>query len=82
MLIMSCSERKWKEKLKDWSFQKYLPPDSMLVIVAKADKRKLHEGKETVFFLHGAKIASTRIETSKKRKITKAMDMTSPNACK
>jgi hypothetical protein len=54
----------------------------MLVIVAKADKRKLHEGKETVFFLHGAKIASTRIETSKKRKITKAMDMTSPNACK
>ena len=82
MPIMPCSERKWKEKLKEWSFEKYLPADSMKVIVAKANKRKLDEGKETVFFHHGVKVASTRIETFKKRKVTKDVDVDSPNAGK
>ena len=54
----------------------------MKVIVAKADKRKLDEGKETVFFHHGVKVASTRIENFKKRKVTKDVDVASPNAGK
>ena len=82
MLTKSYSERKWKEKLKEWGFEKYLSANSMKVIVAKSDKRKLDEGKETVFYHHGAKITSARIETFKKRKATEDMDVVWSNAGK
>jgi hypothetical protein len=73
-----CSERKWKEKLKEWKFEKNIAAADMRVLIAKGEKRKRDEGKKTKFFHSGTEIKPERFENFKKRKNTKYMDVASP----
>ncbi|KAE9382026.1 hypothetical protein N431DRAFT_322170, partial [Stipitochalara longipes BDJ] len=63
-----ASVRKWKEKLKEWNFDKNISASDMSIIVSKAEKRAREEGKETAFFHGGAQITRERIEQFKRRK--------------
>ncbi|ESZ90222.1 hypothetical protein SBOR_9392 [Sclerotinia borealis F-4128] len=75
----TASLRKWKDKLKEWTYDKYLGKDAMKVIVAKQQKRKA-EGKDTVF-VHGAEeIKAERIEDFKRRKLIREENIASPSA--
>ena len=60
------SERKWKEKVKEWGFEKNVPTRDMNFIVAKAEKRKA-EGKETIFYRNGTQFDESTIEQFKKK---------------
>ncbi|KAJ8060702.1 hypothetical protein OCU04_011007 [Sclerotinia nivalis] len=74
-----ASKRKWKDKLKEWHYDKYLSKDEMKIIVAKKEKRKA-EGKESTF-MHGAtEIPAERIESFKRRKVVKMESTASPYA--
>ncbi|KAG0649866.1 hypothetical protein D0Z07_3656 [Hyphodiscus hymeniophilus] len=78
-----ASPRKWKEKLEEWKFEKYLSAQSMSTIVAKAQERADKEGKETVFFHRKNQISEERIETFKKRKTAEgSWVVTSPKSGK
>ena len=73
------SERKWKLKLKEWGFEKYLSTTAMKILVAKAERRALVEKKDTVF-LHGKReIATERIELFKTRKCFREGPVASPS---
>ena len=74
------SERKWKDKLKEWKFEKNISATDMKVLVAKCGKRKRDEGKDTTFFHLGMEIPSEKLENFKKRKSTKTMEVVSPIA--
>ncbi|PQE32582.1 hypothetical protein CJF32_00004115 [Rutstroemia sp. NJR-2017a WRK4] len=71
--------RKWKDKLKEWKFDKNLSIKDMQVVVAKQQKRA-REGKDTVFIHGSAEITSERIENFKRRKVSKMPDAVSPSA--
>ncbi|KAE9378333.1 hypothetical protein N431DRAFT_399930, partial [Stipitochalara longipes BDJ] len=73
-----ASERKWKEKLKEWRFDKNISATDMNFLVAKAEKRLHDEGKETVFFSGISQITRERIEQFKRRKISRELDKVSP----
>jgi hypothetical protein len=75
------STRKWKDKLKEWKFDKNLNISDMNIVVAKQQKRA-REGKDTVFMHGSIEMTSERIETFKRRKITKVTDAVSPSAGK
>ncbi|TVY25108.1 hypothetical protein LHYA1_G005969 [Lachnellula hyalina] len=51
-----ASVRKWKNKLKDWGFDKNIPAQDMQILVAKAEKRARDDGKETIFSMEGRKL--------------------------
>ncbi len=74
------SERKWKDKLKEWKFEKNISATDMKVLVAKCGKRKRDEGKDTTFFHMGMEIPSEKLENFKKRKPTQKMEVASPTA--
>ncbi|KAH6677575.1 hypothetical protein B0J14DRAFT_560363 [Halenospora varia] len=74
----AVSERKWKEKLKEWRFEKNIPSSAMGILVAKSEKRKREQGKETQFFYGDIEIKPQTISNFKKRKTTKVVDITSP----
>ena len=74
------SERKWKEKLTEWKFDKNISATDMNVLVAKAEKRLHEEGKETVFYMGTSQITRERIEQFKRRKVTKEIQTVSPEA--
>jgi hypothetical protein len=59
--------RKYKMKIKEWKFDKYLRANDMKFIVAKATKRAREDGNETTFCYGGQQISSERIENFKKR---------------
>jgi hypothetical protein len=80
VLTFENSERKWKEKLKEWRFEKNISATDMNIIVAKAEKRVREEGKETVFFHGKTEITRERIEQFKRRKTTKAIEEALPSA--
>lgn len=82
MLIFNSSIRNWKNKLKEWKFDKNVPADEMSFTVAKTEKRKTIEGKDTVFFRGETQITSDRIEHFKKRKLGKNANPMSPIARK
>jgi hypothetical protein len=73
------SERKWKLKLKEWGFEKYLPATAMKILVAKAERRAVVENKDTVFFHGKTQIAPERIDLFKKRKAFREGPMASPS---
>ncbi|PMD60667.1 uncharacterized protein K444DRAFT_387287, partial [Hyaloscypha bicolor E] len=75
-----ASERKWKDKLKEWNFDKNISSRDMSIVVAKSDKRARDNGKETVFFHGETQITRQRIEQFKRRKIWKAAEPVSPGA--
>jgi hypothetical protein len=81
-LTYDHSERKWKEKLKEWKFDKNISATDMGVLVAKAGKRMRDEGKMTVFFLGESQITRDRIEQFKRRKLTREIDDVSAEAGK
>jgi len=79
-LIDTCSERKWKDKLKEWNFDKNISNHDMSIVVAKSNKRARDDGKETVFFHGETQITPQRIEQFKRRKTGKAAEPVSPGA--
>jgi len=80
MLKSVNSVRKWKEKLKEWRFDKYISENDMDIVVVIAAKRARDEGKETIFFLGEAQILPGRIEQFKRRKTSKNTEPVSPSA--
>jgi hypothetical protein len=79
-LISIYREQKWKNKLKEWYFEKNQSKEDMQIIVAKAEKRAREEGKETVFFQGDRQIPPGKIENFKKRKAIHAAEVASPSA--
>jgi hypothetical protein len=75
------SERKWKMKLKEWGFNRYMRAKDMSIVIAKVEKRR-EEGIETEIFHGETLIHPERLETFKKRKATKVNDVESPSAGK
>ena len=68
MLILGFdSERKFKEKIKQWNFEKYLSTEETKFMVRKAKLRE-ENGKGTTFYKNSGKIDPKRIEKSAKRK--------------
>jgi len=61
------SVRKFKDKMKEWKFVKYLSAEESRFIATKAQARG-GEGKGTTFFKNGMVIDQRRIEKSAKRK--------------
>jgi hypothetical protein len=61
------SERTFKEKIKQWNFEKYLSAEETKFIVEKAKLREKN-GKGTTFYKNSIKIDPKRIEKSAKRK--------------
>jgi hypothetical protein len=61
------SERKWKDKLKEWNYSKKLSEEEMKIVVAKVDKRT-REGKQTIVTHAGSSISKERIRNFKRRK--------------
>jgi len=74
------SVRKWKEKLKEWKFEKNVSASDMTIVLAKAEKRAREEGKETAIFHGGNQITKERIEQFKRRKTFREEVMMSPSA--
>ncbi len=80
MLTLKYSERKWKDKVKEWNFDKNISARDMSIVVAKVGKRVRDEGKDTVILHREAQISRERIEQFKRRKITKDGMPVSPSA--
>ncbi|KAL2060740.1 hypothetical protein VTL71DRAFT_9382 [Oculimacula yallundae] len=74
-----ASPRKWKMKLKEWNFEKYFPATIMSFAVAKTEKRKNDEGKETIFYHGDSLIPSEKIEHFKRRKMSSKARIASPD---
>jgi hypothetical protein len=75
-LVISHSERKWKEKVKEWGFEKNVPSCDMSYMVAKSAKRKA-KGKDTTFYRNGMQVDENKIEQFKKRRMTASNDISS-----
>jgi hypothetical protein len=71
--------RKWKDKLKEWGFEKHLAVPEMKVIIAKAEKRA-RAGKDTVFIHNGIVMPTEKIENFKRRKVVRETAPASPSA--
>jgi hypothetical protein len=72
--------RKWKEKLKEWNFDKNISASDMTIVLSKVEKRAREEGKDTVIFHGGTSITRERIEQFKRRKICRKDIEVSPSA--
>jgi len=71
--------RKWKSKLKEWSYKKYSKAEELNFIVSKARKMKA-EGKDTIFFFGEEVITNEKIKTFKKRRLGNKDQTASPIA--
>ncbi|KAH8763489.1 hypothetical protein F5882DRAFT_467335 [Hyaloscypha sp. PMI_1271] len=71
----TASVRKWKMKLKEWGFEKYLSKSDMVIIAAKAEKRRREEGKETVFYQGKTRISDDKIGNFKRRRVSGEADL-------
>ncbi|CZR60770.1 uncharacterized protein PAC_10666 [Phialocephala subalpina] len=74
------SPRKWKEKLKEWNFEKNLSQDEMKILVAKAERRSKEANKETIFFHNGNMIPPTKVTNWQRRIAATALTPASPSA--
>jgi hypothetical protein len=61
------SKRYWKIKLKEWRFEKNVPAKEMSFMAAKARKRELEDGKETVFYRNGVLVDASKVENKKQK---------------
>ncbi|KAN0121948.1 hypothetical protein V8E51_000274 [Hyaloscypha variabilis] len=75
-----ASVRKWKEKLKEWNFDKNISASDMTIVLSKGEKRAREEGKETAIFHGGTPITRERIEQFKRRKTCRKDIEVSPSA--
>lgn len=80
MVPVAASERKWKQKLKDWGFQKNHAAKDIAILISKRAKRLRDDGKETVFFQDGIQIRMGKLENFKRRKTQQTALPISPNA--
>src|SRR6266487_1779846 len=71
--------RKWKDKLKEWGYEKHLHKREMKIVAAKGEKRLMEEAKDTLFFHNGILIPKEKIENFKRRKAVKESDPASPS---
>lgn len=76
------SPRKWKVKLKEWSFEKHLSESDMKIVVVKVNNRKRVAGKDTSVFYNGVPMPNEKIENFKRRKTVRESQPASPSACK
>ena len=58
------SQKLYKNKFKEWNWQKNLSADTALKMAEKAKRRKREEGKDTVFSFGGRVWDSQRIENT------------------
>ena len=65
------SERKYKAKIKQWSFKKHVSLSDVEAIIAKVEKRACEEGKDTLVLVGGVPMHPQRLETFKRRKFVK-----------
>ena len=72
--------RRWKDKLKEWNFEKNIPASDMAMVLSKAEKRSREEGKETTIFHGGNQISKERIEQFKRRRTFREEVAMSPSA--
>jgi hypothetical protein len=68
------SKRYWKIKLKEWKFEKNVPAKEMSFMAAKARKRELEDGKETVFYRNGILVDASKVENKKQKLIVNDAD--------
>ena len=80
-LLTFLRERQYKNKLKEWGFEKNIKVPIMRLMLAKAEKRKYEEDKETRFRYKGRDILPSRMDHFSKRKFVKNGKRVSPNAC-
>lgn len=73
------SVRKWKMKLDEWGYQKYLSEQDVTILIAKADRRAKHEGKDTACLLNGLMISDSRFDNFKRRKDARKFEGASPS---
>lgn len=66
-MLTLFSPRKWKEKLREWNFDKNLTKREMKIVVAKAEKRAVEDGKETIFFHNGNPIPPEKVMNWQRR---------------
>jgi hypothetical protein len=64
-----CSQRKWKDKLKEWKYEKNIPASEMSFMSAKSEKRKLEEGKDTTFYRYEKLVDGNKIDQFKKKRL-------------
>jgi hypothetical protein len=62
----NSSERRWKDKFREWGYTKNITRDEMQFVVAK-DKERREEGKDTNWFYRDTIITTKRIENFKRR---------------
>ncbi|CZR60771.1 uncharacterized protein PAC_10667 [Phialocephala subalpina] len=74
------SPRKWKDKLKQWNFDKNLSEKDAKILVAKAEKRAREEGKETEFLHYGLVMSTAKINNAKRRRTMDESVAMSPSA--
>jgi hypothetical protein len=67
VVLTLSSERKFKEKIKEWKFEKNLSTEEAKFIATKAKARE-EQGKDTTFYKHGVEIDQKRVDKSAKRK--------------
>jgi len=73
--------RQYKNKLKEWDFEKYIKASVMTALLAKAGKRKFEEDKDTRFRYKGQDILPSRMDRFSKRTFVKNDRRVSSNAC-
>ena len=72
--LTRSSKRYWKIKLKEWKFEKNVPAKEMSFMAAKARKRELEDGKETVFYRNGVLVDASKVENKKQKLNTEDVD--------
>ena len=74
LILKLCRVKAYKEKFKEWKWQKNLPAEHAQWMVSKAHKRKREEAKETVFIYGGSKWTKERAESSASRSKKRMLD--------
>jgi plasmid rolling circle replication initiator protein Rep len=65
--VDKSSKRYWKIKLKEWKFEKNVPSKEMSFMAAKARKRELEHGKETVFYRNRVLVDASKVQNKKQK---------------
>lgn len=61
-------ERQWKRRITMWNLDKNIKDSDMKAMLRVELQRRLYEGKETAFFLHGRPVPSKKLERFVRRK--------------
>ncbi|MCJ1306284.1 hypothetical protein MMC08_009104 [Hypocenomyce scalaris] len=74
-----ANERAYKDRLKQWKFEKNLKASDMKILVAKAYKRAREDNKGTKFRFRGREMDREKMDRFKKR-TTQEEELASPSA--